>query len=164
MSRRGPVLQAARGVDPSLGIYGLDLTAGCGHGCTYCYIRGTARYPGEGLMRFDPATQERLVAMLDSMPRPPRQVVMSPASDPLPPDRDVRAEALRVARTLLERGIPVSIMTRGRVGRRMIELLARYPKLARVAVGISTRSRELTWALEPNAAPPDVRLQGIPAD
>lgn len=161
VSRRGPVLQASRGHDPALGIYGLDLTAGCGHGCTYCYIQGTSRYPGEGLIRFDPATNERLVAMLDAMPSPPRQVVLSPASDPLPPDRDVRAEAVRVTRTLLDRGIPVSIMTRGRIGRRMVELLAEHPGLVRVSVGLSTRNRELSSALEPNAAVPDVRLRGI---
>lgn len=161
VSRRGPVLQAARGADPALGLYGLDLTAGCGHGCTYCHIRGTSRFPGDGLVRFDPATNERLVAMLDSLPEPPRQVVLSPSSDPLPPDREVRAETLRVARTLLERGIPVTIMTRGRIGRRLVELLAEHRSIVRVAVGTFTRDRDLACALEPNAAAPDVRLRGI---
>lgn len=161
VSRRGPILQPARGVDPALGVYGLDLTAGCGHGCTYCYVRSNSRFPGEGLIRFDPATSERLLEFLDAMPRPPRQVVLSPLSDPLPPDREVRAEALRVARILLERGISVAIWTRGRIGRPLLELLAKYPDRARVSVGIMTRDRALTGALEPNAAAPEVRLRGI---
>lgn len=161
VSRRTPVLQMAKGVDPSHGIYGLDLTAGCGHGCAYCHIRGSVRYPGESKVLFDPATNERLVDALAKLPKPPARVVLSPNSDPLPPDRDVRAEALRIVRTLLERGIPVQIMTRGRIGRSMVELLARHPNLVRVAVGLFTLQRGLAGALEPRAAWPEVRLRGL---
>lgn len=161
VSRKGPVLQPAKGHDPHLGIYGLDLTAGCGHGCAYCHIRASSRYPGEGKILFDPSTTERLLAALERLSQPPRRVVLSPSSDPLPPDRDVRAETLRVVRTLLERSIPVQIMTRGRIGRPMIELLAAHATIARVAVGLSTLHFGLSRALEPAAAAPAIRLRDL---
>jgi hypothetical protein len=43
----------------------------------------------------------------------------------------------------------------------MVELLARRPDLVRVAVGIFTRERGLSEALEPLAARPEVRLAGL---
>ncbi len=161
VSRRTPVLQIAKGVDPNLGIYGLDLTAGCGHGCAYCHIRGSVRFPGEGKVLFDPNTNERLIEALNKLGKMPSRVVLSPNCDPLPPDRDVRAETLRIVRTLLERKVPVQIMTRGRIGRPMVELLARHSDLVRVAVGVFTMERGLSAALEPLAAWPEVRLRGL---
>src|SRR3954469_17244440 len=82
--RRSPLLRAARGAAES-GIFGLDLTAGCVGGCPFCHIRGAPRYPGEGRVLFDPGASLRLGAELDGMSRPPRLVVLSPTSDPLPP-------------------------------------------------------------------------------
>lgn len=161
VSRRGPVLQAAKGADPDAGIFGVDLTAGCGLGCTFCHIRGSSRFPGEGKILFDPATTERLLAALGRLPRPPQVVVLSPSSDPLPADRDVRAETFRVVRTLLERGIAIRLMTRGRIGRPLREVLAAHADLVRVGIGLTTLSRPLSRALEPNAAVPEARLRSL---
>lgn len=161
VSRRGPVLQPAKGAEPDARLYGLDLTAGCGLKCSFCHIRGSSRFPGEDRILFDPATTERLVEALEGLPKPPRVVVLSPNSDPLPPDRDVRAETLRVVRALFERGITVRLMTRGRIGRPMVELLASHADLAQVSIGITTLSRPLSRALEPNAAVPEVRLRAL---
>jgi len=30
----------------------VNLTAGCAHGCLYCYTRGYSNYPGEGRVTF----------------------------------------------------------------------------------------------------------------
>jgi DNA repair photolyase len=142
-------------------LYGLDLTAGCGHGCLFCHIRGSARYPGDRRLLFDPATTERVRLALDRLSVPPRRIVLSPHSDPLPPDRDVRAEALRILDLLRDRAIPVLVMTRGRISRPFVSCLSRNPGLARVAVGWITMNRRLSRALEPAAAPPDARLRGL---
>lgn len=159
VSRKGPVLQAARGADPDAGLFGVDLTAGCGLGCSFCHIRGSARYPGEETILFDPATTERLTAELEQRTAPPKVVVLSPKSDPLPPDREVRFETLRVVRTLLERGIAVRLMTRGRIGRPLRDLLAAHRDLVRVGVGLTTMNRPLSRALEPKAAVPAARVR-----
>ena len=161
VARRGPLLRPARGSTPSLGTFGLDLTAGCAHGCPSCYIRGLASYPGDDRVLFDPETADRLAERLDTLDRPPHLVVLSPASDPLPYLRAVRDEAIRVVRVFLARGIDVAILTRGRIPLALVDLLAEHPDRARVAVGLTTLGRHLARLLEPRAAPPKARLRGL---
>src|SRR5437588_771995 len=91
VERRGPILRPS---PQGGGVFGLDLTAGCVHGCAFCHIRGASRFPGEGRILFDPRVPARLPAALDSLAEPPRLVVLSPASDPLPPVRAVREATL----------------------------------------------------------------------
>ncbi len=158
--RRGPILRTAR-KGAIAGTYGLDLTAGCGIGCPFCHIRGGPHFPGEGRLPFDPSTSSRLVAALETREPGPQLVVLSPLSDPLPPIREVRDEALKVARILLEHGVDLVLMTRGRIPGAMIELLATHPERARVAVGLTTRNRALSRATEPLAASPSSRLAGL---
>src|SRR6478736_6610443 len=79
VARRGPILRPS----PMMaGVYGLDLTAGCFHGCPFCHIRDSSRYPGEDRVLFDPFTTERLAEALDAIDLPPAQVVLSPSGDP----------------------------------------------------------------------------------
>jgi DNA repair photolyase len=161
VQRRGPILRPARAGAAEAGIFGVDLTAGCGHGCAFCHIRGSASYPGDDRVLFDPGVSGRLATTLDAMAGPPRLVVLSPTSDPLPPNREIRAEAVRVVRTLLGRGIEVAVLTRGRVPPALVEVLAAAPDLSRVAVGLTSLDRGLVRRLEPLAAPPRVRLRGL---
>jgi len=160
VNRRGPILRAARKGGPA-GLYGLDLTAGCGVGCAFCHIRGSPHFPGEGLIRFDPGTSSRLAEALAALAVPPEVVVLSPLSDPLPPIREVRDEALRVVRILLGRGVDLVLMTRGRIPGALVDLLASHPGKARVNVGLTTLNRRLSRAIEPSAAPPSSRLAGL---
>ncbi|HEX8203609.1 MAG TPA: radical SAM protein, partial [Isosphaeraceae bacterium] len=161
VQRRGPILRPARGGLVSGGIFGIDLTAGCAHGCAFCHIRGSASYPGDGRVLFDPDTAARLELALDGLDRPPGLVVLSPTSDPLPPNREIRALAVRVVRTLLRRGIETVVMTRGRIPASLVAVMAAAPDLARVAVGITSLDRRLVRRLEPLAAPPRMRLRGL---
>ena len=161
VTRRGPLLRPARGASPELGTFGLDLTAGCGHGCAYCHIRGSQLFPGEGRVLFDPGTAARLAETLDGMDRLPGLVVLSPTSDPLPFQREVRAETLRVVRILLDREIDVAVLTRGRVPKELVALLAEHPDRTRVAVGVTTLGHHLGRLLEPRAAAPRARLRGL---
>lgn len=159
--RRGPVLRPARAALAEAGTFGIDLTAGCGHGCAFCHIRGSAQYPGDDRVLFDPEVSGRLAMALDVLDRPPRLVVLSPSSDPLPPSREVRAETVRVVRTLLGRGIEVVVMTRGRVPAALIEVLAAAPDRSQVAIGLTSLNRGLVRRLEPLAAPPQRRVRDL---
>jgi DNA repair photolyase len=159
--RRGPLFRPARAGSGDSGLYGLDLTAGCALGCSFCYVRGTARDPGPGRLLFDPEVAALIGPALDAMGRPPRRVVLSPSSDPLPPIREVRDASIRVMETLLGRGIEVVLMTRGRVTRDVVSLLASAPGLVHVAVGVATLGRSLSRLLEPMAPPGRSRLKGI---
>lgn len=158
VGRRGPVLRRSPTAE---GVYGLDLTAGCLHGCAYCHIRGARSYPGEDRVYFDPRSAELLPAALERLGEGVRRVVLSPSSDPLPPDRAVRAEAVRVVQVLLRQGIDVFLMTRGRVPRGLIRALSAHPGRATVAVGMLSLNRVLVRALEPRAASPRGRLRDL---
>jgi DNA repair photolyase len=156
--RRGPILRPAHQAE---GVYGLDLTSGCAHGCPFCYIRGLARFPGEGRVLFDPNTTSRLAEALDALPEPPRSVVLSPTSDPLPPLREVRDATVRVARLLLERDLPIVLLTRGRFPRQLIEILAEHHERVRIAVGFVTADHRRARHWEPAAASPALRLRSL---
>lgn len=158
VSRKGPVLRPS---PTSAGVYGLDMTAGCFHGCGFCSIRGSSRYPGEDRSLFDPFTTERLAAALDEMEMSPAQVVLSPSSDPLPPLREVRDETLKALSLLLSRGVGVHVMTRGRISRRFVGLLAEHRDRVKVAVGVTTLDRLSGRSLEPRAATPGGRIADI---
>jgi DNA repair photolyase len=131
------------------------------HSCPFCHIRGSVRYPGEGQVLFDPFSASNLSQALASMKDVPKQVVLSPTSDPFPTVRDVRAEAVSVVTILLQRGIDVLIMTRGAIPRPLIPILAKYRDRARVEMGITTLNRRLSRLLEPGAASPVARLRSI---
>lgn len=158
VGRRGPILRPSPRVE---GVYGLDLTGGCLHCCPFCYLRGSARYPGEGRVFFDPGVAERLPEALDALGTPPRLVVLSPLSDPLPPLLEIRKATTAIARTLLGRGIEILVMTRGRVGPALVDVLAEHPGKARVALGFLTANPKLGGVLEPGAASTRARLRGL---
>jgi DNA repair photolyase len=119
------------------------------------------QYPGEGRVFFDPNSAANLAQVLGSLKELPRKVVVSPMSDPLPPSREIREEAVRVIATLLQRGISVLVMTRGAVPRRLIEILAKYRERARVELGLTTLDKKLSRILEPAAASPRGRLRTL---
>jgi len=159
--RKGPILRPARSPQGDDGVYGLDLTAGCAHGCPFCHIRAAAWFPGENRVLFDPSLVRRFKWTLDALPKPPKLVVLSPTSDPFPPHREVRAQAHRIIETLLGRGVEVLVMTRGRIPLALIPLLVEHKPQIRVAVALTTMNKELSRVLEPAATPPRVRLRGI---
>ena len=79
---RGPILRPSQGANP--GVLGVDLTAGCAHGCPFCHIRSSPLYPGEHRVLYDSTVARRLEWTLESLDRLPRLVVLSPMSDPFP--------------------------------------------------------------------------------
>jgi DNA repair photolyase len=158
VARRGPLLRSSP-VNP--GTYGLDLTAGCDHGCPFCYIQGASRYPGKGRVFFDPRVAERLVDALDALEIQPETVVLSPSSDPLTAQREVRAATDRVIEILLARNVRVAIMTRGRFSRKLIARLAEHRDRVRVAIAFTAWDRKLARTLEPRAGSPRGRIRTL---
>ena len=163
VERRGPVLRAAKSkLKPgNNGTFGIDLTAGCLVDCPFCHVRASSFFPGEGRVLFDPATADRLAEELKGFHELPRRVVLSPTSEPLPPCRIIRRETGRVIDLLLDRGIDVVLVTRGRIDRKTIARFAKSLDRVRVAVPFVSLDWTLHRALEPHAARPEVRIRQI---
>ena len=67
----------------------VNLTAGCAHGCLYCYTRGYSNYPGEGRVILYANTLARLREELARKRVKPGTVYFSPSSDPFQPVPEV---------------------------------------------------------------------------
>jgi DNA repair photolyase len=145
---------------------------GCEHGCIYCYARPSHAYvdlsPGidfETRLFYKAGAAELLRAEL-SRPGYRCQVIMLGANtDPYQPVE----KRLRVTRAILEVLLqfrhPVSIVTKGALVLRDLELLQELARLnlAQVTVSLTTLDDELKRTLEPRTASPRARLRVITA-
>lgn len=145
---------------------------GCEHGCVYCFARPTHAYldlsPGldfETRIFYKTGVRERLI---DELARPGYRcavLAMGTNTDPYQPAE----KRLRITRTVLEvlreHRHPVSIVTKGQLILRDLDILAEMAAqgLASVAVSVTTLDRRLKTALEPRTADPAARLRTIRA-
>jgi len=153
---------------------------GCEHGCVYCYARPTHAYldlsPGQDFetrLFYKAGAAERLREELASPSYRVSPIALGANTDPYQPIE----RRLKVTRQLLEvlsdSHHPVTIVTKGSLVERDIDLLACMAarRLAAVYVSITSLDAELKRTLEPRAASPKRRLTilrrlreaGIPA-
>ena len=136
----------------------VNLTAGCAHECCYCYARGYSTHPGEGKVRFYTNTLVKLREELPRKRKKPTTVYFSPSTDPFQPIPEVLNMACDVFRFLLESGIGVAFVTKGRIPERHRNLFAAHAPLVQGRIGLITLDPGTVAAFEPHAAPPEVRL------
>ncbi len=150
----------------------VNLTAGCAHECRYCYARGYMTHPGEGKVAFYTNTLARLREELRRKRKKPTTVYFSPSSDTFQPVPEVLNMAYDVFKFLLESGIGVTFVTKGRIPDRHRDLLAAHAPLVQGRIGLTTLDPAVAAAFEPHAASPEVRLAqaaeligaGVPVD
>lgn len=145
---------------------------GCEHGCVYCYARPTHSYldlsPGldfETKIFFKTSPVERLREALDKPGYECRVIALGANTDPYQPVEKTLGITRRILETLLEYRHPVSIVTKGALIERDLDLLAEFAKLGLVSVMVSVTSLDprLKTVLEPRAAGPRARLRMIRA-
>jgi DNA repair photolyase len=140
---------------------------GCEHGCIYCYARPSHAYLGlssgldfETRLFYKADAAQRLIEELSRPGYVCKPIVLGANTDPYQPV-ERRLEVTRsILRVLEECRHPVSIVTKGTLILRDLELLAAMARdgLASVAVSITTLDSELKRHLEPRAAAPQARL------
>jgi len=62
----------------------VNITAGCSHGCLYCYTKGYLQYPGDGVVRVYHNTAEQIAQEIKRKRRrgkEPVAVYFCPSSD-----------------------------------------------------------------------------------
>lgn len=140
---------------------------GCEHGCIYCFARPSHAYVGlsPGLdfetRIFYKADAARLLDEELARPRyVPSPIMLGANTDPYQP----LEKRLRVTRSLLEIMLrtrhPVTVVTKGVLIERDLDLLAALAceRLCGVMVSIPTLDAKLKRTLEPRAASPGARL------
>lgn len=139
----------------------INMTAGCVHGCAYCYIRGYSQYPGDDALTVYRNTAELVEQELARRRRHPIAVYFCPSSDAFMPIDEVLEQSYRTMRLLLERGVGVQFVTKGAIPDRFLDLFARWPRLVAGQIGLTTLDDSLNAALEPRAASAQRRLADL---
>ncbi|MEQ8858530.1 MAG: PA0069 family radical SAM protein [Pseudomonadales bacterium] len=143
---------------------------GCEHGCVYCYARPTHAYldlsPGidfETRIFCKTGVREALIEELGKAGYECRSIAMGTNTDPYQPAERERRITRTILEVLLEHGHPVTIVTKGQLVLRDLDLLGALAArgLARVAVSVTTLDNDLKTRLEPRAAGPAARLRMI---
>ena len=143
---------------------------GCEHGCIYCFARPTHAYldlsPGldfETKIFYKTKVEERILEEFSGRSYACRPIAMGTNTDPYQPVE----KRLRITRTILEVALahrhPVSIVTKGQLILRDLDLLAELAErqLVNVMVSVTTLSNALKVKLEPRTASPAARLRVI---
>ncbi|MGH8252808.1 MAG: PA0069 family radical SAM protein [Steroidobacteraceae bacterium] len=145
---------------------------GCEHGCIYCYARPSHAYvdlsPGLDFETrlFYKADAARLLR--EEISRPsyrPQPIMLGANTDPYQPVEKRLHVTRDVLEVLLAARHPLTIVTKGSLVLRDLDLLQEFAglNLVRVTVSLTTLDPELKRTLEPRTASPQARLRVISA-
>ncbi|MYD99124.1 MAG: PA0069 family radical SAM protein [Gammaproteobacteria bacterium] len=143
---------------------------GCEHGCVYCYARPTHAFldlsPGldfETRIFYKTDPVERLFEAFDKPGYECRTLAIGTNTDPYQPGEKGLRVTRRILEALLDCRHPVSIVTKGALILRDLDILGELAGLGLVSVGVSitTLDNELKTKLEPRTASPGARLRMV---
>jgi DNA repair photolyase len=148
--------------------WSLNPYRGCAHGCPYCYARDYFRRmdrdPGAG---FDSEIEIKtnFAAVLERELRRPRDgsVALGTATDPYQPCEGRYRITRRALEALVRRPMPLSIITKGTLIVRDLDLLVQIAGRVELRIwsSITTVDPRLARQLEPGAPPPTKRLGAV---
>ena len=139
----------------------INLTAGCAHGCTYCYIQGYRNYPGAGKVVVYRNTAELLERELERGRCRPTAVYFSPSSDLFQPIEALSELSLSILELLFHHSIGVVFLTKGNIPDPHRSLLRAHRHLVRAQVGVTVLDENISAAFEPLAPTPLERISQI---
>lgn len=140
---------------------------GCEHGCVYCYARPSHSYldlsPGldfETRIFYKPNACEQLVAEWSKPGYECRPITIGANTDPYQPAEKKLGITRRLLETFLQHRHPVSLISKGVLMRRDLDLLAQLASLGlcSVALSIPTADNALKRHLEPRVPAASARF------
>ena len=143
---------------------------GCEHGCVYCYARPTHAYwdfsPGydfESKIIYKPNAAELLEKKFNSPNYQCEPIVIGANTDAYQPAEKEKQVTRDLLNVFIKYRHPVSIITKGQLIGRDLDLLSQLANfnLVSVAVSVTTLKNSLKGVLEPRAASPITRLKAI---
>jgi DNA repair photolyase len=153
------------GFDQSINPY-----RGCGHGCIYCYARPSHAYMGlsagrdfETRLFYKADAAKVLESELASPSYVCKTIMLGSNTDPYQPVERRMLVTRSILEVLARCRHPVSIVTKGALVVRDIDILSDLARdnLASVSVSITSLDPETKRTLEPRAASPQARLRAI---
>lgn len=154
---------SASGLQCLEGMPSINISAGCVHGCLYCYTRGYRQYPGSGRVTVYSNTAEQVRAELKSKRIKPHAVYFCPSCDAFQPVAEVLDQTLRTMRVLLDHGVGVEFVTKGAPTEEFLTLLRSHSSLVSGQIGLASVNESLAAMLEPGAPSVKKRLYAIAA-
>jgi DNA repair photolyase len=163
----------ARNNSPDIGFdRSINPYRGCEHGCIYCYARPSHAYLGlspgldfESRIFYKPQAAALLKAELSKKGYGCRPIALGSNTDPYQPAERTLGVTRSILEVLRDFRHPVTIVTKGALIQRDIDILAEMAadRLAVVTVSVTTLDRALARVMEPRAATPQRRLETIAA-
>ncbi|SFR53395.1 DNA repair photolyase [Marinobacter daqiaonensis] len=141
---------------------------GCEHACVYCFARPTHAYwdmsPGldfETRLIAKPGAARQLRRELDKPGYRPSPIALGINTDAYQPVERERRISREILEVLLEYRHPVSVITKGALVLRDLDLLSELARqgLCSVAVSLTTLDNQLKRIMEPRTAAPATRLK-----
>ena len=145
---------------------------GCEHGCIYCYARPTHAWLGmsagldfESRLIARPGAAEALEREIAARGYVPRAIALGSNTDPYQPVERDRGITRAILEVLSAWNHPVTIVTKGALIERDLDILAPMAErgLAHAAISITTLDAALCRAMEPRAPSPLRRLRAVRA-
>jgi DNA repair photolyase len=163
----------ARNDSPDIGFdRSINPYRGCEHGCIYCYARPSHAYLGlspgldfETRIFYKPQAAALLRAELAKKGYNCRPIALGSNTDPYQPAEKRLGVTRAILEVLREFRHPVTIVTKGALIQRDIDILGDMARdnLAVVTVSVTTLDRNLARRMEPRAATPERRIETIAA-
>ncbi len=163
----------ARNNSPDIGFdRSINPYRGCEHGCVYCYARPSHAFLGlspgldfETRIFYKPQAAALLTAELSKKGYSCRPIALGSNTDPYQPAERKLGVTRSILEVLRDFRHPVTIVTKGALIQRDIDILAEMAslRLACVTVSVTTLDRTLARVMEPRAATPQRRLETIAA-
>lgn len=139
----------------------INLTAGCAHGCIYCYANGYSCRPENNQIRVYSNLLPNLQNELKRKRKLPKRVYFSPSSDLFQPVPEILAIAYNLLKYLLENDFIVSFLTKGVIPESHFELFQKYPNQVNAQIGLISCNEEVQKIFEPQAAKSSIRVKQI---
>ncbi len=143
------------------GISTLNITNGCIFECTYCYARGYSQAPQKGEVYLYVNLPSLLREELLRKKVVPPWVILNTSSDCFQHHPDILDITYEVIRTLVERGIGISFLTKGVIPHRFFDLLKMSPEKVLGQIGLVSFSERYWKEYEPGTPAPKKRLENV---
>lgn len=143
---------------------------GCEHGCVYCYARPSHSYLGlspgldfETKIFYKPNAVERLIEAWEKPKYECRPITIGANTDPYQPAERKLGITRSLLNAFLEHRHPVSLISKGGLMSRDLDLLQDLASknLCSVAISVPTMDRSLKRLLEPRAPSAEIRMRLI---